>query len=49
LINRGNRPAQVLEIGTRTARELAEYSDIDMKVETRNGVSHFMRKSGEPY
>ncbi|MCI0431582.1 MAG: cupin domain-containing protein [Rhodospirillales bacterium] len=49
LINRSERPAQVLEVGTRTARELAEYSDIDMKVETRNGVSRFVRKSGELY
>ena len=49
LVNRSDRPVRALEVGTRTARELAEYADIDMKVETQNGVSRFMRKSGEPY
>ena len=49
LINRGEKPATVLEVGTRTAGEHAEYSDIDMKVETRGGVSRYLRKDGRPY
>ncbi|HXV23921.1 MAG TPA: cupin domain-containing protein [Alphaproteobacteria bacterium] len=49
LINRSDRPALVLEVGTRTKRERAEYSDIDMKVEEIDGISRYMRKNGEPY
>jgi uncharacterized cupin superfamily protein len=49
LINRSDRPARVLEVGTRSGNEYAEYPDIDMKVEERDGHSRFMRKGGEPY
>jgi uncharacterized cupin superfamily protein len=49
LINRSDRPARVIEVGTRTARSHAEYADIDMKVEMRDGRDRYTRKSGEPY
>ncbi len=49
LINRGDRPALVLEVGTRTKGEHAEYSDIDMRVEEKDGSSRYMHKNGEPY
>jgi len=49
LINRGDRDAVFLEIGTRAPRERAEYSDIDMLVVRDPSGSRFMHKSGEPY
>jgi uncharacterized cupin superfamily protein len=50
LVNRSSRDAVYLEIGTRAARDRAEYPDIDMKVE-RGGASgpRYLHKSGEPY
>lgn len=49
LVNRSDRDAVFLEIGTRAAHDTAEYPDIDMRMERTNGVSRFVRKSGEPY
>jgi uncharacterized cupin superfamily protein len=49
LINRSDRPARVIEVGTRTERSRAVYADIDMKVETLDGTDRFTRKSGAPY
>ena len=49
LINRSRHPARVLEVGTRTAREHAEYSDIDMQGEAENGVFRYRHKDGRPY
>lgn len=49
LVNRGNRVAVFLEIGTRAPREQAVYSDIDMKVEREGNNARFLHKSGEPY
>ena len=49
LINRSERPALLLEVGTRTAREHAEYSDIDMMGEAREGVFRYLHKDGRPY
>jgi uncharacterized cupin superfamily protein len=50
LINRSDRPATYLEIGSRR-RDLDEvvYSDIDMERRLRGGDHVFMRKNGEPY
>jgi uncharacterized cupin superfamily protein len=49
LINRAMQDAVFLEIGTRAAREQADYPDIDLRVrKDENGVT-YMRKSGEPY
>ena len=47
LINRTDKPAVYLEIGTRDARDEAEYSDIDMKVVRQ--PRKFVTKSGAPY
>ena len=49
LINKGTQPATYLEVGTRSADEDAEYPDIDLRLQKRNGKIVFMRKSGEPY
>ena len=49
LVNRSDRPARVLEVGTRAAADYAEYPDVDMKVEISGGSARFLHKDGEPY
>ncbi|HMK40168.1 MAG TPA: cupin domain-containing protein [Methyloceanibacter sp.] len=49
LINRTDKPALYLEVGTRAASEVAEYSDIDMVARKEGGRFVFTRKNGEPY
>jgi uncharacterized cupin superfamily protein len=49
IVNRGSAPATYLEIGTRSKDEDATYPDIDLRVEKRDGVFRFFKKSGEPY
>jgi uncharacterized cupin superfamily protein len=50
LINRTDRPATYLEVGTRRDDvDEVDYSDIDMAVRHRDGAQMFVRKSGEPY
>jgi uncharacterized cupin superfamily protein len=48
LINRSDRPAVCLEIGTRSADDLTIYSDIDMKIDKAKGGG-FTHKDGAPY
>ena len=49
LVNRSTQDAVFLEIGTRAAREQAEYPDIDLRArKDENGMS-YTHKSGEPY
>jgi uncharacterized cupin superfamily protein len=50
LVNRSDRDAVYLEVGTRAAREHAEYPDVDMYAERdEKGGGRFVHKSGEPY
>ncbi len=49
LVNRSARDAVFLEVGSRAARERAEYSDIDMRVERDEHGARYVHKSGEPY
>ena len=49
LINRTDRDAVFLEIGTRAKSERAHYSDIDMQVVRDENGPRYMRKNGEPY
>ena len=49
LVNRSDRPARVLEVGTRAYEDTGEYSDIDMTFEKRGRAVRFLHKSGEPY
>jgi uncharacterized cupin superfamily protein len=49
LINRTQRDAVYLEIGSRKPRDRAEYPDIDMMVRKDESGTHYMHKSGEPY
>jgi uncharacterized cupin superfamily protein len=49
LINRSETDAIYLEIGTRAARERAEYPDIDLRLERDENGMRYLHKSGEPY
>ncbi len=48
LQNRGGNDALVLEVGTRTQSDRGEYSDIDLKTDTRAGAM-YLHKDGTPY
>jgi uncharacterized cupin superfamily protein len=49
LINRSDRDAVFIEVGTRAASERAHYSDIDMMAVRDEKGARYTRKSGEPY
>jgi uncharacterized cupin superfamily protein len=49
LINRSDRDAVFLEIGTRAPSDRVVYTDIDMRMERNDQDRRYMRKSGEPY
>src|SRR5262245_63457617 len=49
LINHTDRPATLIEIGTRARSEEGEYPDIDMKWVVRDGVESYLHKNGDPY
>jgi uncharacterized cupin superfamily protein len=49
LINRTDRDAVFLEIGTRAKVERAHYSDIDMRVERDENGARYVHRNGEPY
>jgi uncharacterized cupin superfamily protein len=49
LINRTDRDAVFLEIGTRSPSERVVYPDIDMRAERDASGARYMHKSGEPY
>lgn len=48
LINKSDRVATCLEIGTRAAEDVTIYSDIDMKIDKAKGGG-FTHKDGTPY
>jgi uncharacterized cupin superfamily protein len=50
LINRSDRPAVYLEVGSRLDElDECDYPDIDMAVRQQNGRQMYVRKNGEPY
>lgn len=49
LINRSDRDALVLEVGTRDAMDECDYPDIDMLVRIVDGKDRFVHKDGTPY
>ena len=50
LINKSERDAVYLEIGTRAPSERAEYPDVDLRLtRDEDGKFSLTRKSGEPY
>ena len=48
-INHTNAPAQFLVVGSKAAREVATYSDVDLMVTMEGGRATFTRKDGTPY
>jgi len=49
LINRTQRDAVYLEIGSRAARETATYPDIDMRAERDDKGMRYVHRDGTPY
>jgi uncharacterized cupin superfamily protein len=49
LVNRSQRDAVYLEVGTRAKRERAHYSDVDLIYDRDESGFGFSRKSGEAY
>ena len=47
LINNSDVVAVVLEVGTRSAEDVCEYPDIDMRIDAR--VGHYTHRDGTPY
>ena len=45
-INRSDRPAQFLVVGTKAPREVATYSDVDLRVELEGGKARFTHRDG---
>ena len=49
LVNKSNRDATYIEVGTRAAVETAVYPDIDMRAERDKHGMRYLKKTGEPY
>jgi len=49
LINKSDRPALYLEIGTRSKHEKVEYSEVDLQVVRDHNGMRYTHKNGEPY
>ena len=49
LINRADKDAVYIEVGTRTAMDTVVYSDIDMRLERDKTGGRYLHKTGEPY
>lgn len=48
-VNRSDRIAQFLVVGSRAPREVATYSDVDMRVEMAGGKATFTYRDGTPW
>lgn len=48
-INRTDKAARFLVVGTRSELEVATYSDVDLMVTMENGSAVFTRRDGSPY
>jgi uncharacterized cupin superfamily protein len=49
LVNRSDRDAVMLEIGSRLTEDTGEYPDVDMKFVKEGGVARFLHKDGTAY
>ena len=49
IVNRSDRDALFLEIGTRLLNGHAHYSEIDMQAAIENGATRYLHKDGTPY
>lgn len=48
-VNRTDRPAKFLVVGSKAKREVATYSDVDLKVEMEGGKARFTYKDGSDF
>ena len=48
-INRGDSVARFLVVGTKAPREVATYSDVDLRVEMEAGRARFTYKDGSDW
>lgn len=48
-VNRTDRPAKFLVVGTKAKHEVATYSDVDLRVEIGGGKASFTYKDGTPF
>lgn len=48
-INRTDKPARFLVIGSKSKREVATYSDVDLMVTIEGGKAEFTYKDGTPF
>jgi uncharacterized cupin superfamily protein len=49
LVNKSDRDAVFLEVGTRAPRDRGDYPDVDLVYHKQDGRVHFTKKTGEPY
>jgi uncharacterized cupin superfamily protein len=49
LVNRTDRDAVYLEIGSRSKHERVDYADVDMLMIRDDNGAHYTHKNGEPY
>jgi uncharacterized cupin superfamily protein len=49
LVNRGSVDAVFIEVGTRAAHEIAEYSDVDLRAQGDDRVWTYTRKDGSSF
>lgn len=49
VINRSDRPAAYLIVGSKADNDVCHYPDIDLLYTTENGQSRFTRKDGAPF
>ena len=49
LVNRSDRDACLLEIGSRSGRESVVYPDVDLMFRSDEGAGRYTRRTGEPY
>ena len=48
-VNRTDRPAKFLVVGSKAKREVATYSDVDLKIEMEAGKARFTYKDGSDF
>ncbi len=48
-VNRTDRPARFLVVGSKAPHEVATYSDVDLRVEITGGTARFTHKDGSAY
>jgi uncharacterized cupin superfamily protein len=49
IVNKSDQVATILEVGSRTENEIAEYPDIDLRFECEGDNRAFVHKDGTPY